>query len=149
MRITVAMLREHGACRAHVLVFRRLWPRGVEVTAAAARKAMKAGLCLGWAARSLLSARAEVKNSEGYRAAWDDFWRQAGQGSKLLGRIGTPMFAQKLDAARRKRDWAIAKAFVAACRAEDTQRRAAMRRQMAWRARRGPHRGCVRRKNRG
>jgi hypothetical protein len=57
-RITAAMLLKHGACAPNVRYFRKLFPKGADVTVANALRCVRAGLSLGWAASRLLSAPA-------------------------------------------------------------------------------------------
>jgi len=48
MRITDSLLRECGACADQRKLFRKLYPRGANTTAATLRRAARAGLLISW-----------------------------------------------------------------------------------------------------
>ena len=68
-RITMAWLREQGACKDEVARFRRAWPNGVRPNLATARRAARIGFDLGWVAKCLLPARAWAAYEEAVAAA--------------------------------------------------------------------------------
>jgi hypothetical protein len=74
MRVTAAMLRDHGACPAAVDVFVEAWPSGCEVDADVVRRAAELGLSIPWAVDHLLtSPSARVAFEHGLAVAQREF----------------------------------------------------------------------------
>ena len=68
-RLTAEMLREARACTDQVARFDKAWPTGVVPTLASARRAVRLGLNVAWAAR-LLPPPARKAYDEAIAPAW-------------------------------------------------------------------------------
>ena len=121
MRITEALLRQHGACSEQARAFGGEWPDGCEVTEETVARAAALGLDAEWAADRLLSDEAreaylavERPALEAYRAATQPAW-EAYRAAKQPARAAFLAVQQQAREAYRAECW---RAFFAGWRVD-------------------------------
>lgn len=76
LKITLRLLHRHGACSAEKSKFKRVFPKGAPITAAAIRKAIKKGLSVNWLLLRLDLPEIKIPTCSEGVCAICEMWRQ-------------------------------------------------------------------------